>query len=255
MATQNGTKLKILFDLLQNNNVITNNLLYSVGVSKDLRNYYAKSSWIEQIGIGAYKKTKRKIYWQDGINALQKQVNLSVFVGGLTALSIQGYSHYIRYEDETLFLFSPRGVKLPKWFKNYDWNVKIFHKNTSFLPYNIGLKDIETNNTKIMVSTPERSILECLYLAPDTIDLVETYHILEGLVNLKPKLLNELLKNCKSIKVKRLFLYMAEKLNHQWFNFIEKDKINLGSGTREITKNGSYISKYQIVIPKELSEL
>jgi hypothetical protein len=86
-------------------------------------------------------------------------------------------------------------------------------------------------------------------------DLVECFKIFEGLVNLKPKLITELLLACNSVKVKRLFLYMAEKANHQWFQFIETDKINLGSGRRMITSKGVYINKYLISIPKELAEL
>jgi len=59
--------------------------------------------------------------------------------------------------------------------------------------------------------------------------MVECYQILEGLANLRPKLLQELLENCNSIKVKRMFLYMAFKANHQWFDFVDQSKIELGT--------------------------
>jgi len=255
MTTQNETKLKTLFSILQSSNIITTDLLNTVGISNNLRNYYVKSSWIEPIGIGAYKKPNSVVYWQDAINAIQKQNNLPIFVGALTALNIQGYSHYLRYNNEILYLFSTRGIRLPKWFTSYDWKVNIFQKNTSFLPYDLGLKEVEENNTEITISSPERAILECLYLSPNKIDLLEIYHIFEGLVNLKPKLISQLLQKCNSIKVKRLFLYMAEKTNHQWFQFVETNKIDLGNGTREISKNGTYISKYLISVPKELAEI
>jgi len=67
----------------------------------------------------------------------------------------------------------------------------------------------------IEVSSPERSIMECLYLAPERMDLVECYQIMKGLVNLRPGLAQELLERCRSVKVKRLFLFMAEKTGHQ----------------------------------------
>jgi hypothetical protein len=97
--------------------------------------------------------------------------------------------------------------------------------------------------------------MECLYLSPSEIDLTECYQIFEGMVNLKPKLIEELLLDCNSVKVKRLFLYMAEKINHQWYPFLKTDKIDIGKGNRMIVKNGVYISKYLISIPRDLAEL
>ena len=73
-------------------------------------------------------------------------------------------------------------------------------------------------------------------------DLIECYQIMEGLVNLRPVIIEELLEQCKSIKVKRLFLYMADKQKQSWFNYIDKTKINLGSGDRSLVKDGVYIA-------------
>ena len=113
---------------------------------------------------------------------------------------------------------------MPNWFTNYNWNVELFQKPTSFLPENTGVKELEIKDTKVNVSTPERAILECLFLAPQHADLVECYQVLEGLVNLKPRLVSELLSTCNSVKVKRLFLYMSEKANHQWLQFLKQIK-------------------------------
>ena len=87
---------------------------------------------------------------------------------------------------------------------------------------------------------------------PDKL-IKSTNQIFEGLLNLRPKLLQELLENCNSIKVKRLFLYMASKVNHQWLEFVDRSKIELGTGDRVIVKGGVYISKHRISIPKELA--
>lgn len=255
MATHNETKLKTLFKLLQPNNVLTASLLDSNGVSRHLRKYYLESGWLEPLGRGAYKKPNDTIEWQGAVNAIQNQLDIKVNVGGLSALTLHGFSHYFRLNKETLYLFSPQKTRLPKWFTDYYWTVELFHKTTSFLPANLGIKEIDIKGISINASTPERAILECLYLAPQYADLVECYQVFEGLVNLKPNLLTELLVGCNSIKVKRLFLYMAEKANHQWFNFLKPENIDIGFGDREITKKGLYNSKYLITIPKELAEL
>lgn len=255
MTTHNETKLKTLFKLLQPNNVLTARLLDRNGVSRHLRKYYLESGWLESLGRGAYKKPNDKIEWQGAVNAIQKQLEIEVHVGGLSALTLHGYSHYFRLSKEILYLFPTQRTRLPKWFTDYNWEVELYHKATAFLPENIGIKEIEVKGISVNASSPERAILESLYLAPKHVDLVECYQIFEGLVNLKPNLLTELLLGCNSIKVKRLFLYMAEKANHQWLNFLNINTINKGVGDRMITKNGVYNAKYGITIPKELSEL
>ena len=157
-------------------------------------------------------------------------------------------------EKEPLYLFSPQYVKLPKWFLNQAWNNQIVHVKTKFLPANSALFEYYLDGLKLQISSPERAILECLYLLPDRFDMVECYQIFEGLSNLRPKILQELLENCNSVKVKRLFLYMASKANHQWLGFVDQSRIELGTGDRVIVKGGVYISKYKISVPKELTE-
>jgi len=255
MTIQKETKLKILFKVLQPGNVVTASWLEGLGVSRNLQKYYLKSGWLESLGRGAYKKPGDTIEWQGAVSALQRRTETKVHVGGLSALSLQGFSHYFRFSKDTLYLFSPLKTKLPKWFADYNWDIDILHKQSSFLPHDIALREFENNQITVTISTPERAIMECLFLAPKKIDLVECYHLFEGLVNLKPKLVTELLVNCNSVKVKRLFLYMAEKANHQWFQFLNKDNINLGKGNRMLSEKGVYVTKYLISVPKELAEL
>jgi hypothetical protein len=78
---------------------------------------------------------------------------------------------------------------------------------------------------------------------------------MEGLVNLRPVIIQELLEQCKSIKVKRLFLYMADKQKQSWFKYIDKAKIDLGSGDRSLVKDGVYIKDYKITVPRQLAKL
>jgi len=59
---------------------------------------------------------------------------------------------------------------------------------------------------------------------------------MEMLNGLRPNLLKQLLNECKSIKVKRLFLYMAEKANHSWLEDLDLTNIYLGKGKRSIVK-------------------
>ena len=96
--------------------------------------------------------------------------------------------------------------------------------------------------------------MECLYLAPRSQPLQETFELMEGLNNMRPALTQQLLETCRSVKVKRLFLFMADKAGHDWLSYLNLEKIDLGSGKRSIVKDGVYVPRYQITIPKELGE-
>ncbi len=255
MAVQNETKLKILLKNLKPGAVALAPWLEELGISRNLQNHYLQSGWLEPIGRGAYKKPNEKVQWPGGVYAMQNQANLKVHVGAITALSLQGLSHNIRFTHDTIYLFSPYKENLPKWFNNYEWESEVFHQQTSFLPANLGIVEFEAGNIPVKMSSSERAIIESLYLAPRKIDLIECYHLMEGLVNLQPRLVQELLYQCNSVRVKRIFLYLAEKANHQWLKFLDLSTLNMGSGNRKIASGGTYISKYQITISKELAEL
>lgn len=253
MTTNNDKKLMRLLSNHIPGTVLLASWLEKNGFSRDLQQYYLKSGWLESYGIGAFKRPNENVKWTGALNSLQRQTELQVHVGGLTSISLQGLSHYVRMEKEPLYLFSPQYVKLPKWFLNQEWSNQIIHVKTKFLPANSALFEYSRDGLKLQLSCPERAILECLYLAPDRFDMMEGYQILEGLVNLRPKVLQELLENCSSIKVKRLFLFMASKARHQWLDFVDQTRIELGTGDRVIVKGGVYISKYKISLPKEIT--
>lgn len=253
MATNYDKKLMSLLSNHVPGTVLLASSLEKNGISRDLQQYYRKSGWLESYGIGAFKRPNENVRWTGALNSLQRQTEVTVHVGGLTSISLQGLSHYVRTEKEPIYLFSPQYVKLPKWFLTQEWSNQIVHVKTKFLPANTALFEYSLDGLKLQISSPERAILECLYLAPDRFDMVECYQILEGLANLRPKILQELLENCNSIKIKRLFLFMASKARHQWLDFVDQSRIDLGTGDRVIVKGGVYISKYKISIPKELS--
>jgi len=225
------------------------------GISRELQKYYLKSGWLESYGVGAFKRPSENVQWVGAINSIQRQTDLPLHVGGLSSISLQGLSHYVRLEKEPLYVFSTQYVKLPKWFLDQGWGKQIIHIRTKFLPADLALFEYSQDGLKLQISSPERAILECLHQTPNRLDMVECYQILEGLSNLRPNVLQELLEKCNSIKVKRLFLFMADKAKHQWLSFVDQTKIELGNGDRILVEGGVYISKYRISIPKELTAL
>jgi hypothetical protein len=74
----------------------------------------------------------------------------------------------------------------------------------------------------------------------------------EGLRNLSPRRLQALLSDCKSVKVKRLFFWFAERHNHAWLQKIDQSAIDLGKGKRMLVRGGKLDPKYNITVPENL---
>lgn len=255
MSTNNEIKIKKLLDLHVPGTIILASWLDANGFSHDLQQRYRKSGWLESVGVGAFKRPNETVNWQGALYSVQKQTKLLVYIGGLTALSMLGFSHYIRTGVETVYLFSDLKTRLPAWFKKYPWKETINHIKTSFLPARIGMDEYNEIQFPLTIASPERAIFECLYLTPEKLDIMEVYQIMSGLVNLRPGMLQKLLEGCNSVKVKRLFLYMSNKANHQWVQFLDLSSVDLGRGDRCIVRNGAYDSEFRITIPKELAQL
>lgn len=255
MSLHKEPKLQRMLENWPPGTIATAAWLLSQGISRQLRNRYLRSGWITALEQGAYQRKGDDVNWQGGIYALQTNAELPPHVGAITALSLQGMAHYLRIGKETVFLFCPARNKLPMWFKKHDWGINIQYVRTAILPKEIGLKSYQEKTFSFLVSGPERAILECLHLAPTNIDLLECYQILEGLTTLRPTVLQSLLEQCTSIKVKRLFLYMANKAKHEWYTRLDSTKLSLGTGVRTITKGGVHDKQFNIIVPKGLTNL
>jgi hypothetical protein len=111
---------------------------------------------------------------------------------------------------------------------------------------------IEQWKYPLTVPMPERAFLELL----DEVPKHETFHqadiLMEGLRNLSPRRLQTLLCACKSVKVKRLFFWFAERHNHAWLQKLDQSAIDLGQGKRMLVRGGRFDAKYNITVPENL---
>ena len=252
MSTEKESKLNKLLSTQPSGIVLASAWLVEQGYSLDLQKQYKRSQWFDSIGTGALIRHGDQVDYLGGIYALQYQLGLSVHPAGKTALSLQGKAHYLELSTKKVQLFGAKKENLPLWFKKRDWGLSLECKLSGFLPPELGLVEIDHKSFKVKISSPARAVMECLYLAPQSQPLMEVFELMEGLNNLRPATVQSLLESCNSVKVKRLFLYLADKAGHEWLNYINLDKIDLGSGKRAIVSEGVYISKYQITVPREL---
>ncbi len=253
MTRQDSTKIQHLMSFFPKGLALTTRFLATNGFNRTLVLYYKNSRWLDSIGDGAYKRRGENVDWKGALAALRQQLNLPVHCGGRTALVLQGYGHYTEFGPQRIYLFGPPGLRLPKWFNRYDWGVPILYKMTKLFRTGMqkSILDFSVGEYSIPVSSPERAALEMLYHIPARQGFVEAEHIIESLLTLRPSLVQQLLEVCTSVKVKRLFLYMAEEANLPCIHELDISKINLGKGDRTIIIGGSLDQKYRITVPRK----
>lgn len=231
--------------------VITTEWLHEKGVSRQLADSYKKSGWLESFGMGAYKRSNEEITWAGALYTLQELGEYSLHIGGKSALEKHGLGHYVRRSNnEKVVLWKKPEERLPRWFTKQSWVEEIEIRSGNLFDNEGVLTTLETDGIKLNVSTAEQAIMEYLYDVPKQEGWDEANYLMEGLVSLRPAILQSLLENCSSIKVKRLFLYLADLQQHPWFKRLDVSNIDLGKGKRQIIKGGTLNKKYQITVPE-----
>lgn len=92
--------------------------------------------------------------------------------------------------------------------------------------------------------------MELLHQVPYKFGHEEAVYIMDSLREMRVNLFQQLLVQCQSIKVKRLFLHLAKEYNHKWFHKIDIEKINLGEGIRQVAKGTYYDKQLNLYVPK-----
>lgn len=101
-------------------------------------------------------------------------------------------------------------------------------------------------------SVPERAFLELLSTVDSAVEIQQADTLFEGAANLRPVIVQEMMEQCRQVKAKRLFFWLAMRHNFPWFNKLDINKIDLGKGKRQIVKGGILDKNYLITIPKEM---
>ncbi|MDR2626510.1 MAG: type IV toxin-antitoxin system AbiEi family antitoxin [Dysgonamonadaceae bacterium] len=252
MNTNVPTKINQLLRKVPRGGMFLASWMYENGISRELQRHYKKSQWLMPIDTGVMVRAGETPTLFGALASLNEQDSKHFTIGAMSALEMQGFSHYLPMGKKTVVLFSPKEERLPAWFVKRDWNVLLRHFTTGCFSPGLEIDTVSQEGFNLLVSSPARAFMECLHLSPKYYNLTDLYYVMEMLSLLPPLKVQELLEDCKSIKVKRLFLYMAEKTGHDWLKMLDFSKISLGTGKRAIVKNGVYNAKYQITIPKEL---
>lgn len=226
--------------------------LSKMGYSAQLTKRYKDSGWLESLANGVLFRRNEKLSALAAIHSYTTQTGKSIRIGAHSALELHGFSHYVPMGKPKLMVsFDP--LKPKEWTKSdkFDMSIETFSTGIFSNPTTQLLKK---DNLELVVSTPELAFLECLHLVPSHYNYMDLYYVMEQLTSLDPIGVQNALENTSSQKVKRMFLYMAEKAGHYWFNLLNKDALGITKSKLQLVKNGTYVSKYKITVPKELND-
>lgn len=247
-----GTKINNLRQRIPNNGIMLTSWLEKSGFSRNEISNYMKSGWLQRISTGVYQFTGDSPSLYGILASYQKQAGMKYHIGAASALDLRGFSHYISMGKPTAVIFTPVRPPLPKWLNDAELDMNLEEVSSKVLGTS-GIEQLDYQGQVLTVSSPERAIMECILLSPVHYNSMDVYYHMEMLTSLRSSLVQQILEECTSVKVKRMFLYMAEKARHRWFAKLDRSRISLGSGTRSFMKGGVKIPAYDIVIPRELA--
>ena len=265
---QNDQKLKFVLDAVPNGYLVDSQWMRSNSVARQSVHDYLKRGWLERAGHGLYRRPASLrsrdsdlMDWQTAVLSAQWIMNYAIHVGGESALRLGGHSHYVALgPGRRIFLY---GAEQPSWLFKLPLDAQLERRSLRLFdgddfgvePERANLEAFGGTDSAawpLRASTPERAILEALDELPKT----ASFHVLdmafEGMANLRPKRLSKLLSLCTSVKVKRLFFVFAERHGHAWLRHVDRSRIDLGKGDRELVKGGKMHKAYRITVPAEL---
>jgi hypothetical protein len=280
MGLQNESKLNKLQQLLGEGQLASSAWLAANGYSRALVSKYVKGCWLDSPARGVYRRPGPPLKWQHVVASLQRTTGSALHVGGRSALVHRGLGHYLQLSGgETIHLYG--AAALPSWVGKLDLPERfVMHSDAMFRGLRVfrgeegelldargaqleprqfaerGLQQMTWGawDWPLLYASDERAILEVLQDVPAEESIHEADVLMQALGNLRPGHVTTLLRACTSVKVKRLFLALAERHRHPWLPHLNLEGVNLGKGKRMLEPGGKLHPKYLITLPVDLGD-
>lgn len=280
MGEHKQGKINLLHDLLEEGLLAPTWWLEELDYSRPLLAKYVEGGWLTSPARGVYRRPGPPLKWQHVVASLQLVARNYLHVGGRTALVHHGVGHYVRMSGhETIFLYGPE--QLPAWVNKLGLEERFVVRNDAMFASlrarldeqgtyadfhgkplspseytDFGLQQTAWGpwDWWLLYSSNERAIFEVLQDVPAKESVYEADVLMQGLANLRPARVMALLKACSSVKVKRLFLALAERHQHQWLTHLDLENVDLGKGKRMLVPGGKLHPKYLITLPADLDD-
>jgi hypothetical protein len=270
MNAQNSGKLNRLLAELSDTRLVSSRWLRAHGYSNSLVARYVDSSWLVSPARGVYMRACGRLQWEGVVRSLQVGEGMPLHVGGRFALALQGHEHYLRLGDAgTITLYGPQ--RPPGWLGKLP-----LEQRFEFLgkgPFDLSAVPVTAEVSEktlseaglawhsaasgvdaLVCSTPERAMLELCHGVSDAAGVHEADALMQAMTTLRPQRVGLLLRRCRSIKAKRLFLALADRHRHAWLSHVPLGGVDLGRGKRALVSGGRLHPTYQITLPGDLDE-
>jgi hypothetical protein len=263
MAKQNNVSINHLQRLLPEGCLVEAAWLTARGYSTSLRSQYVAAGWLKQPARRVYVRGSAPLKWQQAVISMQTLLQKDLIVGGRTALELHGFTHYLARETKRVHLYGPK--RPPSWLFQLPTRVQFVYHNDGRvfrsaaeariadpLPSGLAFQEWGERGSRLVLSSPERALLELLDELPNRESFHQVDKLVEGLANLSPRKMEKLLLDSHNIKVKRLFFFFADRHRHAWLRRIGRAKIDLGKGKRMLVRGGRLNTAYLITVPRDL---
>lgn len=251
----NRRRHPMLDKVLPDGLLVNRDWLYAKGFKRSAIDYYLRSGILVAAARGIYRRQGPPLKWQHVAYSLQV-LGYGLHVGGRTALEVQGFAHDLPVRGVSVIWLYGAG-RLPVWVNKVGSGYRFVQGKPSLftqLP-----EDALTTlpfghwDWPLRCAKPELALLEVLENVKTAADFEAVDHLFESASTLRPRVTMSLLMDCRQVKAKRLFLWFSERHGHAWFQKLDTGKLDLGSGKRQIIKNGSFVGRYQITVPREMA--
>lgn len=252
MSRDCQNKLNQLLTMGTKNGLFFSEWLVKNGYSHQLIDRYRKSGWLTALDRGVMYRTGESLSAFASLSCYNEQLGKDLRVAAHSALELFGFNHYVPI-GKPILMVANSNLNVPRWMTsdNFDRTFNPFQTNMVETPET---SVIRVEGVDLLASSPEQAFMECLLLVPSQYDYMDLYYIMEQLTSLRPEVVQRLLEEGNNLRVKRMFLYMAEKAGHYWYDMLNVDKIGLGTSKLQLTDNGTYINQYKITVPQELND-
>ena len=255
----NTKRRRILKHIMPEGVIVTRSWLMDIEeLDKHAIDNLVKSGELKVLSRGIYYRGRLDSSWQNLVYTLQSILNSDHVIGGIKALELKGFSHYISASQNQKIPLHGND-SLPSWLNNISNTIsfKRHTRNELFYGMSRELSEEFTSSffwregfEKLKISCPERACLEMLNEVPENISFEYADQIIQGMTSLSPKVLQRLINECTNVKVNRLFFWFSSRYDYPWFSKLDNSSVNFGSGNRVLIRGGELDSKYKITVPK-----
>jgi hypothetical protein len=189
--------------------------LRDFGISIAAANQLVDAGWMVRLSPGAYLITG-DTPTRDGTIAYMGRRIRGLHVGGQTALAWYGIRHYVAFRERVV-LWGRSRYAIAQWVS--DAMLHSYQTTQLFdagMGYMFQLKPLPNGHPNVLVSTPERALLELVSEIGKGLPYEHAENLTVGLRNIRYDVLRHLLSHCRHIKTIELVRRLGQNSGFEW---------------------------------------